>query len=67
MSGVKDIYNNMWLNNIGILQGKLRTYSTYSLFKKEFALENYVSMLDRPSKSALCKLRISAKLPLLLP
>ena len=55
--GLQNVYNIMWTNVIKSTQGKLRTYA---LFKDDFVLENYVVLLNRPSRSAFCKLRVSA-------
>ena len=51
------VYSNLWLNNINNYQPKLRSYCT---FKKEFIIENYVTMFSRSVRAGFTKLRISA-------
>jgi hypothetical protein len=61
---LKEMYKNQWIKAINIEYpngrdgNKLRTYSK---FKKEFKIENYIMICKNKSeRSAFCKLRISA-------
>ena len=54
---MQNIYRNSWREKINSCTGKLRTYSK---FKKEFKLENYIVQFPLYVRRNLSKLRISA-------
>ena len=56
-SELQSVYNNLWFSCISNSQTKLRSYC---LFKKNFCLENYVTMFNHSFRSNFSKLRISA-------
>ena len=54
---MQNVYRNSWREQMDSCTGKLRTYSK---FKKEFTLENYIIQFPLHIRRNLSKLRISA-------
>ena len=57
LSDMKNVYKIAWTNMITTCDGKLRTYSQ---FKKEFSIENYIIQLPLHLRRNFTKFRISA-------